>query len=148
MLFLFWNMGGRVDEEGLPRRARGREGRLASILANLARLHNVDLMILAECPLGSSDILAAANAGGVAAFREPDPNSLCERIRVFPRIPGRFVRLRQESEKYTCREVRLPGLLPFTFFAVHFGSKLFKDDESQSQAMPGFSSAIRQQEKE
>jgi hypothetical protein len=44
LTYLFWNMGGRTDELGLPRRARGREGRLASILANLTRRHTVELL--------------------------------------------------------------------------------------------------------
>ncbi len=148
LTFLFWNMGGRTEEVDLPRRARGREGRLASILSKLTDRHAVDLLILAECPLPAADVLKAINAGPGEPFRDPDPNSLCPRIAIFPRFSGRFMKLRDESEKYTCREVRLSGRPTFNLLAVHFGSKLFRDDESQAQAMPGFSGIIRALEKQ
>jgi hypothetical protein len=148
LTFLFWNMGGRTDEAELPRRARGRYDRLASILANLVARHAIDLLIVAECPLEAGEVLAAFNRGAhEGPFRAPDPRTNCERVVVFPRLPVRFLRLREETDKFTCRELCLPGRPPVTFFAVHFGSKLFKDDESQAQAMPGFSGLIRDRER-
>ncbi len=142
LTFLFWNMGGRTDDDDLPRRARGRNERLASILANLTHRHAVDLLILAECPLLQKEVMQTINAGSDEPFRDPDPKSLCPRITIYPRFPGMFISLRQESGKYTCRAVELPGRTAFTLWAVHFGSKLFKDEDSQSQAMPGFSAII------
>src|ERR1700722_951490 len=85
LTFLFWNMGGRTEEPDLPRRARCREGRLASILANFTRQFVVDLLILAECPMETLDVLDSINAGSGEPFWEPDPKSLCKRIRIFPR---------------------------------------------------------------
>src|SRR4051794_32665975 len=109
LTFLFWNMGGRIDEPDLPKRARGRDTRLASILRNLTSKHAVDLLILAECPLPAGDVLRSINTGGGEQFRPADPNSLCPRIIVFPRFPARFMKRREESDKYTCREVVLPA---------------------------------------
>src|SRR5262249_4806004 len=59
----------------------------------------------------------------------------------------RQVRLRAESPYYTGRALSLPGRESLLLFAVHFGSKRYRSDASQSLALPGFSRLIRNEEK-
>lgn len=120
----------------------------AIILANLARRHNVDVLVLAECPVGDSDLLAVLNAKNPVPFSSPDPASLCERLVILPRFPTRFLKRKSEGTKYTAREIRLPGMPRILLFAVHFGSKLHRSGEGQGMSLPDFRSVIRMVERE
>jgi hypothetical protein len=136
LTFLFWNLG---------------EQPLQVIVGNLARLHQVDVLILAECTIPEADLLRELNRDNPntqkTGFRPPDPDSLCERIVIYPRFPGRHLRRKEESEKYTCRILKAPGHEEILLFALHFASKRFRSDESQSLSVPGFSRIIREQER-
>ena len=146
LTFLFWNMGGaRTTDDAL---ARQRQARLSTIVANLARRFRVDLLILAECPVAAPDLLEAVNAESLNPFSSPDPLSVCERIAVYPRFPGRFLKLKSEWTKYTGRELRLPGSPSILLFAVHLGSKLHQSGESQGMSLPDFRGTIRMVERQ
>lgn len=154
LTFLFWNMGGKRKKETREQRAAEaeREKKLRSISANLARLHDVDLLMLAECPIATHELLVELNRGtatsGLERFREPDTNSLCERIVIFPRFPQRFLIRRSEDDKYTGRLIRLPEpRQEIILFVAHLGSKLYKSEASQILSMPGFRGAIRDVER-
>jgi len=149
LTFLFWNAGGESPKSTPAKEVVARNTRLRGIIANLAKAHAVDLLVVAECPLQQNDLLQELNRNNTKPYSRPDPNSQCERITIYPRFPQKAMSLSgaSESSKYTCRRVRLPGRQEFLLFAAHFGSKLYKSDESQTLAAPVFSPVIREAEK-
>src|SRR4051794_7381661 len=119
LTFLFWNVGGELPKSAPAAMAVARNARLRGIIGNLAKAHDVDLVILAECPLSQNEVLQELNRGSrAAAYRKPDPNSQCERIAIYPRFYERSLNLRSESSKYTGRRVKLPGRTEFLLFAA------------------------------
>jgi hypothetical protein len=145
LTFLFWNMGGQLPVATRPAVAAERKRRMREIIGNLVRIHDVDLLMVAEWPIEQDEILKSVNAHTRKLFQPPDPLSLCDRILIFPRFPAKYL-LRAggaESPRYTCRNVRLPGRKPFLLFAAHLGSKRWKSEDSQTLAAPGFSRTIR-----
>jgi len=151
LTFLFWNLGG-IPKSVPDKVVRKRETVLKGIVANLTRQHQVDVLMLAECPLSGQELVEELNLQNPkpepTGFRLPDPRSQCERVVIFPRFPMRFLKLRRESTKFTSRFVRLPGREELTLFVVHFASKRYRSDESQRLAVPGFSQEIRLLEQE
>lgn len=154
LTFLFWNMGGegskRTPEEVADQRVR--ETKLLGVLRNLAEARDVDLVLLAECPVDAGRVLSELNRGATRPksmqFREADPDSLCEKILIFPRFPGRFLLKRSEGARYTGRLIKLPDpRQSIILFVVHFGSKLHKSDASQTLAAPVFSQTVKDLEK-
>ena len=86
LTFLFWNVGGEAPLKTPAQAVLRRRTTLLSILQNLVRLHEVDLLILAECPFRQEDVLAAINRGNTRPFQKPDHRSLCPRITIYPRF--------------------------------------------------------------
>lgn len=146
LTFLFWNMGGESPKDMDPADARARTARLAEILHNLTKVHDVDLLMLSECPLLGLDVLRAINHDPDRLYREPDPKSLCDRIKIYPRFAPRWILRRDESGYFTGRRVSLPARDRFLLYVVHLSSKTNQGEESQSQEMPGFSTTIRERE--
>src|SRR5262245_29019016 len=128
---LFWNLGDKP---------------LGPLVANLAQRHAVDLLILAECPQSSPDLLAALNRQNNPPFQTPDPDSLCRALLVVPRFDPKNLTRRVESPRYTGRHLSLPGHPDLLFFAVHLPSKLYRSAESQGFALPALANEIRLQE--
>lgn len=154
MTFLFWNMGGegskKTPEEVVAENAR--EARRLDILRNLAESRNVDVVMLAECPVDAGRVLSELNRGTTRQkglqFRETDSDSQCKKILIFPRFPTRFLLRRSEGPRFTGRLINLPEPRPpLVLFVVHFGSKLYKSDASQTLAAPGFSQIVKDLEK-
>ena len=101
LTFLFWNMGGKAPSTAPPERAWQREQTLRATLANLTRRHEIDVLLLAQCPLLPAKVLTAVNVASAEPFRSPDGKSLCERVLIFPRFTGRFLKLGAcESTRY------------------------------------------------
>lgn len=149
LTFLFWNMGGEGSKKTPDevKEQTARETRLLGVLRNLAELRDVDLVILAECPVGAARVLAELNHGTTRPtsqqFRDADPSSLCEKLLIFPRFSRRYILKREEGSRFTGRLIKLPARPSINLFAVHFGSKLHKSDASQTLAMPGFGQSVR-----
>jgi hypothetical protein len=148
LTFLFWNMGGELPARTSALRVAERRARLLDIVGNLTRRYDVDLLMVAECPLDRADLLTRINTGNPTPYRDP-PFSLCDRVTIYPRFASQCLTPHGtfESPTYTCRQVRLPGKKPFLLFAAHLGSKLYKSETSQTLAAPGFSSVIRKAER-
>jgi hypothetical protein len=74
---------------------------------------------------------------------------LCHRVTIFARFERSQLSLFAASEnaRYTCRHLRLPGKPEVLLFAAHFGSKLYRSDESQALAATVFSKEVRVAEK-
>jgi hypothetical protein len=153
LTFLFWNMGGegpkRTSQEVAAQNAR--EARLLGVVRNLAEIRNVDLVILAECPVGATRVHAELNRNTTRPkderFREADADSSCEKVLIFPRFPARFLLRRSEGLRFTGRLLKFPDPRPsLVLFAVHFPSKMHKSDPSQTLAAPGFARTVRELE--
>jgi hypothetical protein len=110
---MFWNLGRQHLTESLQR---------------LVVLHEVDLLVLAECGIGVSEMLGILNASAEADFYFNDGD--CDRIAIYSRFPPDFMRPVSESARYTIRRLRLPGQIEVLLAAVHFPSKLFMSDDS------------------
>jgi hypothetical protein len=125
---LFWNLGGKP---------------LGGQIANLAQRHAVDLLILAECPHTSSDLLTLLNRENDPPFQPPDPDSLCKAVLIVPRFAPAYLRREIESTRQTGRHLLLPGSPDLLLFAVHLPSKLYQSGESQALALPLLAEKIR-----
>src|SRR5437868_431263 len=101
LTFLFRNLNGKP---------------LQALVAELAREHQADVVMLAECGIPPDKLLAELNRGRPGGSRPPDPGSQCERIVIYPRLPGRCRRRVLESVTYFWHlidQVLLrPSLLP------------------------------------
>jgi hypothetical protein len=153
LTFFFWNMGGeghkRTPDE--VKAQAERERRLLAALRNVAEKRDVDVVMLAECPVPAARVLEELNRGSTRPrsmwFRDTDDTSLCDRVLVFPRFSSRILRKRSEGPRYTGRLVKLPDPRPsLNLFVVHFGSKRHRSDDSQTLAAPGFSQTVRELE--
>lgn len=154
MTFLFWNMGGEGSKK-TPEKVlveTGRDEMRLDVLRKLVESHNVDLAMLAECPVDAKRVLLELNRGTTRTkglqFREADSDSLCRNILIFPRFPTRFLLRRSEGPRFTGRLINLPEPhQPLILFVVHFGSKQYKSGASQTLAAPGFSQTVKDLEK-
>jgi len=125
---LFWNLAGKP---------------LGDLVANLTHRHAVDLLILAECPLTSGDLLAVLNRQNNPPFQPPDPGSLCPALLVVPRFDPKHLTRSAESPRYTGRHLSLAGRSDLLLFAVHLPSKLYQSVASQASALPVLAARIR-----
>ena len=95
--FLFWNLNKKP---------------LASIVTNLARQHEVDVIILAECEIAPAVMLKALNRDETQFHFSSD--SLCEKIAIYTRFSRQFLKPKFETNRITIRQVLLrPDVMPF-----------------------------------
>jgi endonuclease/exonuclease/phosphatase family metal-dependent hydrolase len=146
LTFVFWNLGGPTAEP--PGLADGKRiRRVHQAVANLARHQQVDVMILAEFPGTTEDLLMELNAGNshanITGFRNPNPRSQCERIVILTRFPVKYLPPIQEGIHHTARRLCLPKRRELLLVALHLPSKLFRSEHSQALDMPWISSLIR-----
>src|SRR5882672_8423088 len=113
--FLFWNL----NKKPLER-----------LVADLARRHEVDVLILAECEIPTDILLVRLNRRTARPF--VSTYSLCKGIVIYTRFSSRFIEPRFESERLTIREITLPRKESLLLVAVHLPSKLYWSGPSQS----------------
>jgi exonuclease III len=143
LTFLFWNMGGESRIAAPTRSATNRIALLRSVLANLVRIHQVDVLMLAECPIPPQVLREAVNAGNSRQFQVPDAGSACETIAIFPAFSSRFLKREAESARFTCRRLRLPGREELLLVVVHLASKMHRSEDSQAMGLPQLSQIIQ-----
>jgi endonuclease/exonuclease/phosphatase family metal-dependent hydrolase len=108
LTFLFWNL----------KRAR------LDIVASLVKKEEVDVLMLAECPLKPADILTALNQERAAYFFVATG---CGRIAVFTRFHEQYLPALAppaEANNHAIRRLVLPDRDEILLCAVHFPSKL------------------------
>lgn len=129
--FLFWNLNGKT---------------LQHRVAKLARAHETDVLVLAECSILESLILDALNAETQSSFRKS--TSLLENLAVFTRLGpcSAVTLLDDEAMRLTFQQVWLPSGIDLLLVATHFRSKLHWSDASQSQECVRLGQVIRRQE--
>ena len=110
--FLFWNLAGKP---------------LESLVSELAKAHEADLLVLAECDVEPSVLLQALNR------TKPEFQfaiGFSEKLRVFTRFHAGFLKPMFESSRVSIRRLRLPGRNEILLAAAHFPSKLYYSEET------------------
>ena len=113
--FLFWNINRKP---------------LAGLVADLAEIHQVDVVVLAECDTDPSAMLQALNRAPETGFHYPNAG-LCRQITVFTRFSGDSLEPVSETERTSIRRLTLPARKPVLLAAAHLPSKLRWLEESQ-----------------
>ena len=110
--FVFWNINKRD---------------IGSLVAGLARSHDADVIVLAECPMPPERILEALNEAS------PDYHyayGLSDDIRFFTKFEASFLSPVYERSDLSVRRLRLPARQELLIVAAHLPSKLFHTGES------------------
>jgi len=91
--FLFWNI---------------KKQPLENVVANLAWQHQVDVLLLAECKISSSEMLQTLNQHESLYHYAPD-NQVASKIKVFTRFPAQLIEYvpPNVSERWTIRQLQL-----------------------------------------
>lgn len=119
LTFLFWNVGRRPIEE---------------TVARIARHHDVDVLMLAECPPEIGPMLVALNNTKTeyqfAPTRSPEPDpDLC----IYTRFDRTFMEPVADDLRVTFRQLSMPGAMPLLLAVVHSPSKLYMEDSSRHE---------------
>jgi hypothetical protein len=128
--FLFWNINRKP---------------LAGLVADLAEIHRIDVIILAECAVDVAAMLPILNRTSPGAFHSTV--SECKRIVIFTRFSRDFILPVFESERVSIRSIALPARSPVLLAAVHLTSKLHWSAESQVSECFELAQAIDDEEK-
>lgn len=124
--FLFWN----IDQKDLT-----------ESLIRLVAQHQIDILMLAECPIRPGNLLARLNE--TATQYHYAPGLVCQRIEVFTRFPGQFLRPVEESDRFSIRRLTLPGRDEILVAMVHMQSKRHQSEASQAAQCRVLSLEIR-----
>lgn len=119
--FLFWNLRGNPIQERL---------------ANLAWLHQVDVIMLAECAIPANTLLFTLNRGGASKYHYSPCNG-CSKIVIFTSFLDEYIRPIYETDRLTVRHLQLPGLTTLLLAVTHCVSKTNWSGVSQGfEAVP------------
>jgi len=129
--FLFWNLN---------------KSPLEALVSALAEIHQVDVLILAECEIPVSVMLEVLNQNPGSMFHLTD--SECERIVIYTRFSSEYLQKQLDDSRLTIRRLRLPGSDEILLSALHHPSKLHWSNASQSAECYRVSSTIREVEEE
>ena len=113
--FLFWNLNRKP---------------LQDFIRRLIRVHNVEVIVLAESPIPHVQILQTLNAQEGTWFHVSD--SECKALNLYTRFPPHFLKACSENSRMTIRHMSLPARTDIILVAAHFISKLHWSDASQS----------------
>lgn len=135
LTFLFWNLSGNPLLEPVVR---------------LVERHQVDVLMLAECPLRPQDLLPVLNPPGTGRFHfSPGIRhfaSLKEAVVAYTRFPSEFLRPIEEDERTSIRRLQLPGKDEILLVLAHLPSKLRWSSQSQGYAAVELARMIRNSE--
>lgn len=106
---------------------------LTAQIANLARSKDVDILVLAENPVSSVQLIQALNTEGPYYFQN-NPLSQCEKITIVTKFHYDFIAPVEEDNRLTVRRVHLPTGEDFLFTALHLVDKRSFSAESQNEA--------------
>ncbi|MBN9121610.1 MAG: endonuclease/exonuclease/phosphatase family protein [Planctomycetes bacterium] len=124
LTFLFWNL----------------KTKNATVLSSLVRHHQVDVVILAECPLLPATVLRALNKPKAEYFFAGWD---CDKIQLYTRFSDQYVLPVQQGNAtikgsdYSFRRLALPGKDELLLCAVHFPSKLRQHPIDQTHFVTG-----------
>lgn len=124
-MFLFWNINRKNSQDAIK---------------CLARLHNVDVLMLAECTIAPERLLITLNQGYESKYHYLP--GLCTKIKVFSRYGSRFISPTQEEDRLTIRRLMLPNKPDILLAITHFPSKLYMSNESQASLCSELANSI------
>lgn len=113
--FLFWNTGQKnvVDQ-----------------LANLVKIHSIDILILAENNIENHKLLAVQNLEVFAPIIDQN-----NKVQIFSKLPYEQFFLAKNELRYTVRLLNFDGIDELLLVALHFPSKInLTDDQQNSEA--------------
>lgn len=103
-------------------------------IVNLAKSQDVDILVLAENPVGSGQLVQALNTDG-AAYSENHPLSICQKITIVTKFHHNLIAPITESERLTIRKVKIPMCAEFLLAALHLPDKgNFSTDSQAAEA--------------
>lgn len=111
--FFLWNIQGKALQQSI---------------ADLAREHAVDIIVLAEST-GSAGVLLTALNRDRSTF-ELCSGIICKSITIFANFQASFMATRSESARVSIRHVSLPARQDILLAAAHLPSKLHHSDDS------------------
>ncbi len=132
LTFLFWNLN-RKD--------------LTASIDSLVNIHNIDILILAECEISPANLLRVLNPSDREAQFHYSRGE-CEKIQIFTRFPDTFSRPIFESSRFTMRCLTLPGFDEILLVAAHLLSLTNADQKTLDAEALEFAREIRQIETE
>lgn len=129
--FLFWNAGKRyVDTE------------LVELIVNT----QANFVALAEYVGNGFDLIRLLSARGVNYHSIPTVG--CERIKIFTDITPSGIKHGREADRYSIKELQVPGMTPLLVGLVHLRSKLYANDGDQQASAMFFRNDIESAEAE
>lgn len=123
---LFWNVG-KKD--------------LTGQIVNLTRSRTIDVIVLAESPVSSIQLIRALNTDGSYYFPN-DPISQCRKITIVTRFHYDFITPVEEDSRLTVRHVKLPTGENFLLTGLHLVDKRSFSAESQNEAASSTSAQL------
>lgn len=102
---------------------------LQNQIANLVRLHNVDILILAEFGVEVETMLEVLNQNDSTLFYY-SPSNQCERIHIFSKF-GNTLGVLRDYPRLTVRTFEANGYEPFVLGALHLPSKMYMTNFDQ-----------------
>jgi hypothetical protein len=94
-------------------------------------LHQIDILMLVECPILLYDLLNILNSTGEPAyFFSPGQ---CGKVNIYSKFSDKYIRPIYETDRLTIRHLRLPSRSDVLLAVTHFPSKHDWSDESQAQ---------------
>ncbi len=136
LTFLFWNL---------------KRNNLAVNLRNLAILHDVDILILAEFPEDSSlstDLLISFSIGGKnIQFKKIDLT--CSKIQIYQRVSTKSLSIKpiEESHRYVMATIKFQNNEKFLMVATHLLSLLYVSEDTQNYELTFLGQEIEKIEK-
>ncbi|MFD2571128.1 endonuclease/exonuclease/phosphatase family protein [Spirosoma soli] len=102
-------------------------------IVNLALSKDIDILVLAENPVSSVQLIQALNISGPYYFQN-HPLSQCKKITIVTKFHYDLIMPQEEDHRLTIRRIRLPTGTDFLLTALHLGGKGNFTPESQSEA--------------
>ena len=118
---------------------------LQNSVAALARLYDVDVIVLLENVVSPSRLLQTLNPPGTADYYFSP--GLCGKVHIFTKFLHNFTEPVHESGRLTIRHVKLPGRTDMLLAATHFPSKTYWSDDSQALECTILADEIKEIEK-
>lgn len=131
MTFLFWNINKKP---------------LQNTIGELAEIHEIDVLILAECEIERSDLLMQLNSISGPRFSEPYSES--KRIVIYTRFPDSWLIPIAEEGELSIRHLENPVSDTHTLIvAAHLPSRMHRSEQDLMQLAPRWRQFIEDAEK-
>jgi len=117
---------------------------LAEQLRQLCQVHEVDILVLAECEMLDDELLPALNKDAERTFINPENPS--DRLSFIIRPPDAPFKLVSDTKHCAIRAITTPSGKDILLVAIHFPSKLYQTTESQALLMTRIASQVREAE--